>query len=106
TIEEIVKVDQADEEAVYAEITEYIVTGRISNEYRKLFKEIAEAPAEPDEGIGIWVSGFFGSGKSSFAKNLGYTLANPKVRGRPAAELFKGQFSDPQVRNLVDSINA
>ena len=70
-IEEIVKLDQTDEESVYTEITEYIVTDRISDQYRTVLTAVAEAPAEPHEGVGVWVSGFFGSGKSSFAKNLG-----------------------------------
>jgi hypothetical protein len=104
-IEEIVKVDQVDEDSVYTEITEYIVTDRISDQYRGLLKAMAEAPAEPHEGIGVWISGFFGSGKSSFAKNLGYALQNPMVKGRPAAELFKAQFTDRRVGELLDSIN-
>jgi len=104
-IEEIVKLDQTDEESVHTEITEYIVTDRISDQYRAVLTAIAEAPAEPSEGVGVWVSGFFGSGKSSFAKNLGYVLSNPMVLGTPAAELFKHQVADPRVSNLVDSIN-
>ena len=71
-IEEIIKVDQADEQSVYTELTEYVATDRLREHYRTLLKAIAEAPGEPHEGIGVWVSGFFGSGKSSFAKNLGY----------------------------------
>jgi hypothetical protein len=80
-IEEIILVDQADEQTVHDEITEYVATDSIRNQYRELFKAIAEAPSEPQEGIGVWVSGFFGSGKSSFAKNLGYALENRKVLG-------------------------
>src|SRR5436309_792152 len=86
-IEEIIQVDQADEQSVYAEITEYVATDSIRSQYTDLLEAIAEAPAESQEGIGVWISGFFGSGKSSFAKNLGYALQNGKVLGKNFAEL-------------------
>ena len=88
-IEEIIQVDQADEQSVYAEITEYVATDSIRDQYCQLLKAIAEAPSDPNEGIGVWVSGFFGSGKSSFAKNLGYALQNHTVLGEHFADLFK-----------------
>jgi hypothetical protein len=103
-IEEIIQVDQADEESVYAEISEYVATDSIRSQYAKLFKEIADAPADPHEGIGVWISGFFGSGKSSFAKNLGYALQNRTVMGQPFAELFKRQVGDKVVSGFIDSI--
>src|ERR1700730_11286864 len=77
-IEEIIQVDQADEQSVYAEISEYIATDSIRGQYAHLLRAIGEPPADPNEGVGVWVSGFFGSGKSSFAKNLGYALQNRK----------------------------
>ena len=104
-IEEIIKVDQADEQSVLTEITEYVATERLREHYRALFKAIAEAPAEPHEGVGVWVSGFFGSGKSSFAKNLGYVLANRTLLGKRAADLFNAQLGDPFSSSLIDSIN-
>lgn len=78
-IEEIIQVDQADDQAVCEEITEYIATDSICNQYADLLRAIADAPSEMHESVGVWVSGFFGSGKSSFAKNLGYALGNPVV---------------------------
>ena len=103
-IEEIVKVDQADEQTVYTELTEYVGTERLCGQYRQVLQAIADAQSDPHEGVGIWVSGFFGSGKSYFAKNLGYLLANRNVMGQPAAELFKRQIPDTRVRQLVDVI--
>ena len=103
-IEEIIQVDQADEQSVYAEITEYIATDSIRDQYAQLLKAIAEAPSEQHEGVGVWISGFFGSGKSSFAKNLGYALQNRKVLGEDFAQLFKQQMGDTQISNLLDSI--
>src|SRR5712692_10211573 len=85
-IEEIIQVDQDDEQSVYTEITEYIATDSIRDQYADLLKAIAEAPADPHEGVGVWVSGFFGSGKSSFAKNLGYVLDNRIVLGHLSAD--------------------
>ncbi len=105
-IEEVIQVHQADEHAVHAEIAEYVATDSIRDQYARLFKDIAEAPAEPHESIGVWVSGFFGSGKSSFAKNLGYAMKNPKVLGKAFAGLFKRQVDDSRVSDLLDLINA
>jgi len=105
-IEEIIQVDQADEQSVYEEITEYIATGSIRNQYADLLGAIAEAPSEMHESVGVWISGFFGSGKSSFAKNLGYALQNPVVCGHQYAGLFKEQIGDERIGNLLDLINA
>jgi hypothetical protein len=105
-IEEVIQVDQAEEQAVFAEIDEYIATDSIRDQYAHLLKAIAEAPADPNEAIGVWVSGFFGSGKSSFAKNLGYALQNNTVVGQEFYALFKNRIGDKQVSDLLDLINS
>ena len=104
-VEEIIQVDQPDEQSVYSEITEYIATDSIRNQYAALLKAIADAPTEPPESIGVWISGFFGSGKSSFAKNLGYALGNKKVFGQDFSALFKQQICDEGVNTHLDYIN-
>lgn len=105
-IEEIIQVDQADEQSVHDEITEYIATDSIREQYHHLLKAIAEAPSDPHESVGVWISGFFGSGKSSFAKNLGYALENRTVLGSKFADLFKQQLGDTLTSDLLDLINA
>jgi hypothetical protein len=105
-IEEIIQVDQADEQSVYAEITEYVATDSIREQYHDLLKAVAEAPSDPHESVGVWVSGFFGSGKSSFAKNLGYALENRTVLGSKFADLFKQRLEDTRTSALLDLINA
>jgi len=60
-IEEIIQVDQTEEQSVYDEITEYVATDSIRDQYAHLLKAIADAPAEPNESVGVWISGFFGS---------------------------------------------
>jgi hypothetical protein len=53
-IEEIIQVDQANEQSVHDEITEYVATDSIREQYHRLFRAIADAPSEPDESIGVW----------------------------------------------------
>src|SRR6266567_708931 len=105
-IEEIIQVDQADEQSVHAEITEYVATDSIREQYYHLLKAVADAPSEPHESVGVWVSGFFGSGKSSFAKNLGYALENRTILGSNFADLFKSRLEDKRTSDLLDLINA
>ena len=75
-IEEVIKVDQTDEEILVEEIDEYQVTDSIRRSYTTILDRYLETPNKPHEGIAVWVSGFFGSGKSSFAKMLGLALEN------------------------------
>jgi hypothetical protein len=104
TIEEVIKVDQADEKAVLIELDEYIPTDFLREQFARVYDEIASGPANPREGIGIWVSGFFGSGKSLFAKILGYTVAARKVGGKTASDIFKTKLESPTIAALIDSI--
>ena len=78
-IEEVIKVDQDDAHIVHGEISDYVVTDSILKHYLKILHKYWETKNKPHEGIGIWVSGFFGSGKSSFAKMLGLALQNRDV---------------------------
>ena len=106
TIEEVIKVEQADEKAVSVELDEYIPTDYLQEQYSRVFDEIASGPANPREGIGIWISGFFGSGKSLFAKILGYTVAARRVGTKTASDIFKVKLNNPKIADLLDSINA
>lgn len=105
-IEEVIQVDQAEENAVFTEIDEYIATDSIRDQYAALLNAIAEASSDPNESVGVWVSGFFGSGKSYFAKNVGNALQNRKVMGHDFATLFKERIDDKHVSDLLDLINA
>ena len=104
-IEEVIKVDQTDEDVIRAEIDEYVVTDSIRKFYTEVLESYSETPNKPHEGIAVWVSGFFGSGKSSFAKMLGLAVANPRIAGEPAAERFTARARDPKLAVLLKSIN-
>src|SRR3954468_14019915 len=104
-IEEVIKVDQDDEELVREELAEYVATGSIRSHFRTILDRYAETPNKPHEGIGIWVSGFFGSGKSSFAKYLGLALENRTLLGDGAGELLSERLGDNKLTILLKSIS-
>jgi len=103
-IEEVIKVDQDDAQIVHDEISEYIVTDAILAYYKEILNKYWETKNKPQDGIGIWVSGFFGSGKSSFAKMLGLALENREVLGESAADLFGKRTGDNETQVLLKQI--
>ena len=79
-VEGVVKV--FDRSALSAELREYVVTDKIEDELKRILDTFTAVSDTLRRGgrsrdiCGIWVSGFFGSGKSHFAKVLGYLLQN------------------------------
>lgn len=104
-IEEVIKVDQTDEEVLRDEIDEYVVTDAIRRHYTGILELYRETPNKPHEGTSVWVSGFFGSGKSSFAKMLGLAIANRPVLGESAARRFGERAGDNRLQVLLSTIN-
>lgn len=106
TIEEVIKVDLADEGIVATEIDEYVATDHISDCIEDVLDVFQDTINNPTERTNVWVSGFFGSGKSSFAKMLGYLIENPTVEGRSALDRFTERVDDPKVQALLNTAHA
>lgn len=99
----VVKADQLDEQSIWVELDEYVVTNELDHHLRSFFENYLPAVQNPDNpdvsgNIGVWVSGFFGSGKSHFIKILAYLLENREAtnegRVKKAAEFFKDKIND------------
>jgi hypothetical protein len=103
-IEEVIKVDQVEEEILRDEIREYVPTNSIKKHYLSILERFRETPNKPHEGVGIWVSGFFGSGKSSFAKLLGLAIEDHPILGKGAGGLFAEQVGDQRIKVLIQNI--
>ncbi|HUP24850.1 MAG TPA: BREX system P-loop protein BrxC [Thermoanaerobaculia bacterium] len=104
-IEEVIKVDQTDEEIIRDEINEYVVTDAIRSHYTGVLDAYLETPNKPHEGVAIWISGFFGSGKSSFAKMFGLAIANREIDGVGAGVRFAARSGDNKLGVLLRGIN-
>src|SRR5712671_5635515 len=104
-IEEVIKVDQTTDDILREEIGEYVVTDAIRSHYTHIFDAYRETPNKPHEGIAIWVSGFFGSGKSSFAKMLGLSIENRAVAGVSAGTRFSERADGNKLQVLLKAIN-
>lgn len=104
-IEEVIKVEQTDEAIIDQEIAEYIVTDRMRGQFEEILERYRETPQIPHEKIGVWVSGFFGSGKSSFSKMLGFALENRVVLGKGAATLIADRIGGTKAKTLLKIIS-
>lgn len=88
----VVKVTQDDNEFLAQELKEYVVTKELKKHFITFFTNYSESFDVPTSEIGVWISGFFGSGKSHFLKILSYILDNENVTGEPTLEIFRKKF--------------
>src|SRR6266705_3607176 len=99
----VVKADQLDDSSVWQELDEFVVTRELDQHFRKFFSAYVDSikhPNDPDVAgkIGVWVSGFFGSGKSHLIKVLSYLLRNRTHthdgKSKAAIEFFESKVKD------------
>ncbi|TGQ80136.1 BREX system P-loop protein BrxC [Mesorhizobium sp. M8A.F.Ca.ET.207.01.1.1] len=81
-IEGVIKAD--DEASLRQELEEYVIT----NEVEKRLEHFLDAYNNYETANGVWISGFFGSGKSHLLKMLALVLENRVIDGTPALDIF------------------
>ena len=98
-IKGVIKVGQSDEENVYQELDEYVVTKELLKHFRDFFDNYEKGINSNTDKMGVWISGFFGSGKSHFLKILSHLLKNSVVEGKRAVEYFTDgkKIDDPML---------
>ena len=105
----VVKAEQVQEKVVFTELDEYVVTQELDKHFRSFFENYLSTIDQPEsasEKMGVWISGFFGSGKSHFLKILSYLLGNRVVtqtdgQTAQAVDFFEEKFTDSLLFNDI-----
>lgn len=98
----VIKVAQNDEYSMEQELREYIITKELRRHFDTFFSNYEKSITSPTDKIGVWISGFFGSGKSHFLKMLSYLLSNKEVAGKSSVEYFADKFEDPMMYAQIE----
>ncbi|OUM19544.1 BREX system P-loop protein BrxC [Butyricicoccus porcorum] len=85
----VIKVGQDDNLNIQQELEEYVVTRELQKHFRDFFDSYKRGIHGNTDKMGVWISGFFGSGKSHFLKILSYLLENKVVNGKTALQYFE-----------------
>ena len=111
----VVKAEQLDDQSVWQELDEFVITkelGRHLDRFFTVYSDAIDNQSDPDisSKIGVWVSGFFGSGKSHFIKSLSYLLAKKQVKfegqNKNAVDFFEEKIDDAMlVGNIKRSVS-
>ena len=105
-IEKVISYAADNQDSLQIEISEYVVTERIEDNFERLLNHMLTAMEVGGiNDIGVWVSGFYGSGKSSFTKYLGFALDESRaVEGKPFVEHLSQQFAKVGTRQLLNKL--
>ena len=87
-IEGVIKAD--DDENIVQEVDEYVITKELEDKLDNFFDQYSSSiiPGNAAINIGIWISGFFGSGKSHLLKILSNVLQNREINGNSMGKVF------------------
>jgi hypothetical protein len=96
-IETVIKAD--DEEHILQEMSEYVITREIAKKITSFF----EVYNDYEGANGVWISGFFGSGKSHLLKILSYVLEDKKVEGEQLGKIFANKIDDELLKGDVEA---
>jgi len=105
-IEKVISYGADAEKRLKSEISEYVATESIEEHFEDLLSKMQLAMEQGGENeVGVWVSGFYGSGKSSFTKYLGLAFDDSvQVDGRPFIDHLKDRLTKSQTKSLLNTV--
>ncbi len=106
-IEKVITYQRRSDAQLRTEISEYVVTSNIEENFERLLKLMQAAlQGGGAHEIGVWVSGFYGSGKSSFTKYLGFALDRGIAVGNDSfLQLLQNQLRTAPTRALFNQVS-
>ncbi len=87
-IQGVIITGQDDDANALQELEEYVITPELEHHFGDFFDAYKRSIKGQTSEMGVWISGFFGSGKSLFLKILSYILTNKRVGDRYALDYF------------------
>lgn len=106
SIEKVIAYGVSQEERLKKEVSEYVVTDSIDEQFNKLLLKMQAAmDAGGENEVGVWVSGFYGSGKSSFTKYLGLAFDDRiQIDGAPFRQHLQDRLKRTTTRQLLSTV--
>ncbi|MBF0303391.1 MAG: BREX system P-loop protein BrxC [Desulfamplus sp.] len=98
-IKQVIDLEDRSEMAIQQEIESYIVTEGIGRHIYN-FTDLLRSNIKER---GVWISGFYGSGKSYFGKMVGYIIQNPIINGTSAHDRFIPRLKGVSDENLIEN---
>lgn len=95
----VVKPGQNELDVIAVELEEYVVTKEINKQFDSFFSNYCKSINNTTDKMGVWISGFFGSGKSHMLKILANILDDKQVQGMSAVDYFEKskKIGDPSI---------
>ena len=101
-IKSVIDLNQQDERSIIDELDGFILTESLAKHLADFCDFFTSNTAQP----GLWLSGFYGSGKSYFSKMIGFLLKNPTLQGTSVRDRFQNKLIGlPNAGLLQNSIN-
>lgn len=98
-IKNVIDLEDQSENEIQSEIESYIITDGLGKHLSKFVSEYTGNIKE----TGVWLSGFYGSGKSYFGKMLGYIIDNKLINGTPARDRFLPRLEGVVNQSLIEN---
>ncbi len=104
-IEKVISFDSDESDQLKREITEYVATDNIEANFERMLSLLDEGLGGGAGEVGVWVSGFYGSGKSSFTKYLGFALDPQRtIDGKPFLDWLQAQLKSKALRTQLATL--
>lgn len=104
-IQGVIQAGQQQDDIVLDELKEYVMTDEVTKRMEEFYSHYAATLNQPTDKMGVWISGFFGSGKSHLLKILSYLTGHRVVDGQTAYSFFPSKTTNSNLLELMKKVD-